>query len=96
MRDVLNAITPNLNNALANINSDIEVQGEKLLGTLPPAERESLRGLLDEIQKDATTLEKGIKGLLGLYRMLYAHHAEAQEIDHLRKELEDKNVMQRS
>lgn len=95
VRDVLNAITPPLNNALANITSDIEMEGEKIIAALPQREREMLSKLLGQIQRDVETLETGIKGLLGLYRMLHAHHAGAEEIDHLRKELEDKNFAQR-
>ena len=95
VHDVLNAIAPTLNNALANINSDIEIHGEKILGAISADEQQRLRTLFAQIQKDVSTLESGIKGLLGLYRMLYAHHAEAQEIDHVRKEFEEKSSASR-
>jgi DNA-binding NtrC family response regulator len=90
VRDVLNAITPTLNSALANINGDIETQGEELCTQLPSPQREQLRELLKHIQHEAVTLETSIRGLLGLYRMLYAHHAEVRELDRLKREIEEK------
>jgi DNA-binding NarL/FixJ family response regulator len=90
VRDVLNAITPALNSALANINAEIETKGEEICKSLPLPQREELRTLLQIIQRETVTLETSIRGLLGLYRMLYAHHAEAQEIERLKQELEQK------
>ncbi len=92
VRDVLNAITPNLNTALANINVEIETSGEELCTEVPSPHREKLRCFLRRIQHDAVTLETSIKGLLGLYRMLYAHHAEVRELDRIKKEIEEKVV----
>ncbi len=90
VRDVLNAITPMLHTALANIDGDIETVGEALCKQLPSSQQEKLRELLQHIQDETGTLETSIRGLLELYRMLYAHHAEAQEIDRLKKEILDK------
>jgi CheY-like chemotaxis protein len=90
VRDVLNALTPSLNSALANINSDIETRGEELCKQVPSPQREQLHDLLQQIQKSAVLLETSIRGLLGLYRMLYAHHAEVKEIDRLKREIEEK------
>ena len=90
VRDVLNAITPTLNSALANINGDIETQGEELYTHLPSPQREQFRDFLKRLQHEAVTLETSVRGLLGLYRMLYAHHEEAQELDRLKREIEEK------
>jgi CheY-like chemotaxis protein len=90
VRDILNALTPSLNSALANINGDIETRGEDLCKQLPSPQREQLHDLLQQIQSSAVLLETSIRGLLGLYRMLYAHHAEAKEIDRLKREIEEK------
>jgi DNA-binding NtrC family response regulator len=57
---------------------------------LPSPQREQLRELLKQIQHEAVTLETSVRGLLGLYRMLYAHHAEARELDRLKREIEEK------
>jgi DNA-binding NtrC family response regulator len=90
VRDVLNAITPTLNNALANINGDIELKGEEICRQISEPYQSELRKLLKQIQGEAIKLETSIRGLLGLYRMLYAHHAESQEIEKLKQEIEEK------
>jgi DNA-binding NtrC family response regulator len=90
VRDVLNALTPTLNSALANINGDIETRGEDLCKQLPSPQREQVHDLLQQIQSSAVLLETSIRGLLGLYRMLYAHHAEVQELDRMKREIEEK------
>ena len=90
VRDVLNALTPTINSALANINGDIETRGEELSRQLPSPQREQVHELLQQIQGSAVLLETSIRGLLGLYRMLYAHHAETQELDRLKREIEEK------
>jgi len=90
VRDVLNALTPMLNDALANIHSELEVAGEKILKDLPEKNKNELKDLLKRIQKETASLETSVKGLLGLYRILYAHHAEVNEIDRLKSEIEGK------
>jgi CheY-like chemotaxis protein len=90
VRDVLNAITPILNSALANMNGDIESQGEKMCAQLSSPLREQLHEFLRTLQHEATTLETSVRGLLGLYRMLYAHHAEVRDLDRLKLEIEEK------
>ncbi len=92
VRDVLNALTPTLNSALANINGDIETHGEVLCKQLPSPQREQVHDLLQQIQHSTVLLETSIRGLLGLYRMLYAHHAEVQELDRLKREIEEKTT----
>jgi hypothetical protein len=87
---VLNALTPILNSALANIHGDIEGRGEELSKQLPSPQREQVHDLLQQIQQSAVSLETSIRGLLGLYRMLYAHHAEVKELDRLKREIEEK------
>jgi hypothetical protein len=89
VRDVLNAITPALNSALANINGDIETRGEELCKKLPSPLDEQLCDLLNKIHHEVNTLDISIRGLLELYRMLYAHHAEVHEIDQLKNRIEE-------
>ena len=90
VRDVLNAITPTLNSALANINGDIETHGAELCAQLSSPQREQFQDFLKSLQHEAVTLETSVRGLLGLYRMLYAHHAEVRELDRLKREIEEK------
>lgn len=90
VRDVLNAITPMLNNALANIHRYIEITGEEICRTLPQSSQCEFRKLLLQFQKEAVNLETSIRGLLGLYRLLYAHYVDVQEIERLKAEIEAK------
>lgn len=90
VRDVLNTITPTLNSAIANINGDIEARGEEICKQLPAPLNDQLRTFLEQIQREVEILETSIRGLLDLYRMLYAHHAEAEELDRLKQEIEEK------
>ncbi len=90
VRDVLNKLTPTLNSALANIIGDIEATGRDICRQLPEPMSGQLSTLLQQIQQQVVVLDTSIRGLLDLYRMLYAHHAETQELDRLRQELEEK------
>ncbi len=96
-RDVLNTITPPLNTALANIDYEIEVKGEEVLRELDPSSREKVKTLFQEVLKEIRVLEMSVRGLLTLYRILYAHHKEEEEIEEIRKDVEKKlRVKQRS
>jgi CheY-like chemotaxis protein len=88
-RDVLNTITPPLNTALANIDYEIEVKGEEVLQELDPSSREKVKSLFEEVLKEIRVLEMSVRGLLTLYRILYAHHKEEDEIDEIRKDVEE-------
>jgi CheY-like chemotaxis protein len=94
VRDVLNTLTPKLNNALANIAVALELQGEQITNSLPEPSHTELREFLEQLQRETFDLEASIRGLLGLYRMLYAHHAEEKEIEQLKQEIEQ-NVKRR-
>lgn len=87
-RDVLNTITPPLNTALANIDYEIEVKGEEVLGELTPASRKKVGALFQEVLKEIRVLESSVRGMLTLYRILYAHHKEEGEIEEIRKDVE--------
>lgn len=94
-RDVLNTITPPLNTALANIDYEIEVKAEEMLRGLNPSARTKVKGVLDEVLKEVRVLEMSVRGLLTLYRILYAHHKEEDEIEEIRKEVEKRLKSQR-
>jgi DNA-binding response OmpR family regulator len=87
-RDVLNTITPPLNTALANIDYEIEVKGEEILKELDPKARQKVKSLFDDVLKEIKVLEMSVRGLLTLYRILYAHHKEEDEIDEIRRDVE--------
>jgi CheY-like chemotaxis protein len=88
VRDILNAITPSLNAALANIHNGIELTGEEICRDLPESCQGDLRKLFLQLQKEAVSLETSIRALLGLYRLLYAHYVDVQEIERLKQEIE--------
>ncbi len=87
-RDVLSTVSPPLNTAIANINFELEVKSEDVLQDLSPATRGKLKTMVDNILKEVRVLETSVRGLLTLYRILYAHHTEQAEIDEIKKELE--------
>ncbi len=93
MRDVLSAITPSLNSALGQIAAEIEMSAQKLLKQVPESARLDAVKMLDEIERQVKILEAGIRGLLSLYQLVYAHHVERESIEHLGKEFEE-NVIQ--
>lgn len=88
VRDVLNALTPIINDALAGIHSELDVQGDDILKRLPEKNKKEFQEFIERIRKETVSLETSIRGLLGLYRILYAHHAEVNEIERLKKEIE--------
>jgi DNA-binding NtrC family response regulator len=87
-RDVLNAITPTLNAALARITADVERANDEVVKRLPDAYRSEVKRLIEDIHREVGLLEKGIKGLLGLYGLLHAHHAETGELEKIREVFE--------
>ncbi|MGB2867765.1 MAG: response regulator [Bacteroidota bacterium] len=88
MRDVVNAITPTLNDSLAQIAAEIETNASRIIASLPEDKRAGMEASLKDIQRNVNRLETGIRGLLSLYRIVYAHHAVMPEIEILKKEIE--------
>ncbi len=95
VRDVLNAITPKLNDTVARITAAIETDAPRILQTLPKETQTQLQQLFADLHRQVGWLETGVKGLLSLYRILYARHTEAQEIETIRKEFEQTARTQR-
>ncbi len=91
VRDVLNALTPLINDSFANIYSEIDIHGNEYLKVLPEKYRKNFEELFQRLKKETSSLETSVKGLLGLYSILYAHHAEVNEIERLRNEIQNKN-----
>ncbi|HEY4611513.1 MAG TPA: response regulator [Bacteroidota bacterium] len=90
VRDVLNAIAPRINETFADISSTIDTDAEQALAKLPEKDRKELQLIFGEIQRQVGWIETGVRGLLSLYRILYARHSEAGEIDQIRSEIEQK------
>ena len=95
VHDVINAITPAINSAFANIAADLETSNSELFAGLPAKEREDVKRLFVGVQKEVLQIEAGVRGLLALYRLLYARHVEAKEIERIRAEFEERSKEQR-
>ena len=90
VNDVINAITPALNSAFANIAADLEVNQEQLFANLPPSEQTRFKQSFLNMHKELLMIEARVRGLLALYKLLYARYPESKEIDRIRKEFEDR------
>ncbi len=98
VRAVINAITPALNSALADIAVELEIHAKNVLETLPEGEeRKKINAVLNEVHRQVNVLESGINGLLNLYQLVYARHEMSDAISDLEKELEERiNQLRRS
>jgi len=89
VRSVINAITPALNSALADIAVELEIHAGNALERVPKGEeRRELLSILNNLKRQVNVLESGIKGLLNLYQLVYARHEMSGAIDEIEKELE--------
>ena len=90
VNDVINAITPALNSAFANIAVDLEMNQEQVFASLPPGEQSRFKQLFLNMQKEVLRIEAGVRGLLAIYKLLYARYPESREIDRIREEFEER------
>jgi DNA-binding response OmpR family regulator len=90
VNDVINAMTPALNSAFANIAVDLEMNQEQLFAGLPASEQSRLKQLFLNVQKEVLRIEAGVRGLLALYKLLYARYPESKEIERIRTEFEER------
>jgi DNA-binding response OmpR family regulator len=84
VRRVVNAITPKLNTALAQLAVSVEVEPEQLMNALGENERKELKKLLADIRQSVQTLETATRGLLSLFELLYAHHTGIPQIENIK------------
>jgi DNA-binding response OmpR family regulator len=89
VRDVINAITPSLNSAFANISADLETRITDFLKSLPVERQRELRSIIGDIQRQVGVLESGTRGLLALYQLVYARHPEVREIERIKQSFEE-------
>lgn len=90
VRHVINAITPAMNSALADIAVELEIHAKNALSQLPDNQRTTIQSVLNGVERQVGVLESGIKGLLTLYQLVYARHDMSGAIDSVRMELEEK------
>lgn len=91
VNDVINAITPALNSAFANIAVDLEMNQDQLFAGLPASEQSRLKQLILNVQKEVLRIEAGVRGLLAIYKLLYARYPDAKEIERIRSEFEERS-----
>ena len=88
MRDVINAITPTLNDTFAQIAGEIDMRTQKAVAQLPAGARQEVTASLNEIQRQVKRLETGVRGLLSLFRIVHARHSETPELEVIKQEFE--------
>jgi small-conductance mechanosensitive channel len=88
MRDVINAIVPTLNDTFAQISAEIENRTQRTVARLPKEVGADLQDSLAEIQRQLRRLETGVRGLLSLFKIVYARHTETPELESIKKEFE--------
>ncbi len=84
VRRVVNTVTPKLNTALAQLAVNVENESQRIADRLNERDREDLKKLLADIQKNLQTLETTTRGLLNLFELLYAHHSGIPEIENIK------------
>jgi DNA-binding response OmpR family regulator len=90
VRRVVNAITPKLNSALAQLAVGVEFDPKPLLEKLSENDREDFKKLVSDIQRNVQTLEAATRGLLNLFELLYAHYSGIHEIESIKQWIEAK------
>ena len=55
---------------------------------LPDEVKLQLKEIIGGLRKELGRIERAVRGLLALYRLLYARHPESGEIDRIREEFE--------
>ncbi len=83
VQQVMSSIAPALNSALVNLSVAID-SVTSMENSLDRAK------MKEELLRPVRILEAGLRGLLNLYQLLYAHHSEAGDIERLRKDLQEK------
>lgn len=92
VRRVLNTMTPALNGSFATISVELDLRANLILKSLPEELKADYEKLLAELRKNVATIEMGVKGLLGLYKVMYARYSEEKEIEQIRGEFEAKTA----
>ena len=90
VRRLLNTMAPRLNEDFASIGVELELRSRLVSQSLNEEGREQFEALMQELQRRVTSIEGGVKGLLSLYKVMYARHTEDGEIDQIRGEFEGK------
>jgi len=88
VRRVLNTIAPRLNGDFASIGVELDLRAKLIKQTLSGEALDQFNRMVAEVQGHVLAIESGVKGLLNLYKVMYARHTEEKEIDHIKGEFE--------
>ncbi|MEX1139939.1 MAG: response regulator [Bacteroidota bacterium] len=88
VRRLLNTIAPRLNEDFAAVGVELELRSKLITESLSEEGRIHLEAMIRELQRHISSIEGGVKGLLSLYKVMYARHSEDKEIDQIRGEFE--------
>lgn len=88
VRDVINAIMPTMNTALAGIGGEVESNGEQLRKQLSGEQRKEFESFMRDISHYHRMMDAAAKGLMGLFQIVYAHHSGMPEIEKIKSQFE--------
>ncbi|MBI4417730.1 MAG: response regulator [Ignavibacteriales bacterium] len=88
VRRILNTLSPRLNEDFAAIGVELDLRTRLIRNSLPEEVKSHLDDMTREIRTHVASIENGVKGLLSLYKVMYARHSEEGEIENIRGEVE--------
>lgn len=92
VRRILNALSPRLNDDFAAIGVELDLRTKLIREMLKDEGKQELEAMVRELKSRVSSIENGVKGLLSLYKVMYARHSEEGEIETIRGEVEQKAV----
>lgn len=92
VRRILNALSPRLNDDFAAIGVELDLRTKLIREMLKDQGKQELEAMVRELKSRVSSIENGVKGLLSLYKVMYARHSEEGEIETIRGEVEQKPV----
>ncbi|OGU62079.1 MAG: hypothetical protein A3C56_03385 [Ignavibacteria bacterium RIFCSPHIGHO2_02_FULL_56_12] len=87
LRTILGGIAPMLSSALAGLEAGLDRLHEDL-GSVRKKDQESTGIIVDQLRKEASKIQAGLKTLLDLYALTYSHRSHLDELETLGKQLE--------
>ncbi len=82
-RKVLNVIAPRMNEELAGAGVEIDLRSNMIREHLPEKERNNFDTMIRDLRKHMAAIETGIKGLVGLFKVMHAQYNDEKEIDQI-------------
>lgn len=92
VRRILNTLAPRLNEDFAAIGVELDLRAKLLREALSEEGKPQLDAMLKVLRSHFGSIENGVRGLLSLYKVMYARHSEEGEIENIRGEVEQRPV----